>query len=167
MGQVWDAERIGPDELVEIEGPPEIHRRQAFAKPGLWAGLTTTEPGLVSGWQHHGGHDTIVYVISGHVAIEFGEGGRRAVQAGAGDFLVIPSGLVHRESTPGDEPSHSVVIRAGGPADDRGRRALVVTPQLRRRPVDCAASSIGPSRSSGCASTYGTADRSGDAWLKM
>jgi uncharacterized RmlC-like cupin family protein len=55
-----------------------------------------------------------VYVISGSVAIEFGAGGRQAVQAGAGDFLVIPSGLVHRESTPGDEPSRSVVIRAGG-----------------------------------------------------
>jgi uncharacterized RmlC-like cupin family protein len=114
MGQAQDAERIGPEELVEIEGPPEIHRRQAFAKLGLWAGLTTTEPGLVSGWHHHSGHDTIVYVISGHVAIEFGAGGRRAVQAGAGDFLVIPSGLVHRESTPEDEPSESVVIRAGG-----------------------------------------------------
>ena len=34
MGQVRDAKRIGPEELVEIEGPPEIHRRQAFAKPG-------------------------------------------------------------------------------------------------------------------------------------
>jgi hypothetical protein len=64
VSQVEDAVRIGPEELVEIEGPPEIHRRQAFAKPGLWAGLTTTEPGLVSGWHHHGGHDTIVYVIS-------------------------------------------------------------------------------------------------------
>jgi uncharacterized RmlC-like cupin family protein len=60
------------------------------------------------------GHDTIIYVLSGRLAIEFGEGGSRAVQAGAGDFLVIPSGLVHRESTPGDEPSRSVVIRAGG-----------------------------------------------------
>jgi uncharacterized RmlC-like cupin family protein len=108
------AMKIGADELVEIDGPPEIHRRQAFAKPGLWAGLTTTEPGLVSGWHHHGGHDTIVYVISGSVGIEFGGGGRRAVQASEGDFLVIPSGLVHRESTPGDEPSRSVVIRAGG-----------------------------------------------------
>ena len=68
----------------------------------------------MSGWHHHGGHDTIVYVLSGRLAIEFGEGGSRAVQAGAGDFLVIPSGLVHRESTPGDEPSRSVVIRAGG-----------------------------------------------------
>lgn len=114
MGELVEAMRIGADELVEIEGPPEIHRRQAFAKPGLWAGLTTTEPGLVSGWHHHGGHDTIVYVISGSVAIEFGEGGRQVVQGGASDFLVIPSGLVHRESTPGEEPSRSVVIRAGG-----------------------------------------------------
>jgi uncharacterized RmlC-like cupin family protein len=31
-----------------------------------------------------------------------------------GDFLVIPTGLVHRERTPGEEPSRSVVIRAGG-----------------------------------------------------
>jgi len=114
VSQVQDAVRIGPSELVEIEGPPEIHRRQAFAKPGLWAGLTTTEPGLVSGWHHHGGHDTIVYVLSGSVAIEFGEGGRQAVQAGAGDILVIPSGLVHREGTPTGDPSESVVIRAGG-----------------------------------------------------
>jgi uncharacterized RmlC-like cupin family protein len=114
MSRIQDAVRIGQNELVEIEGPPEIHRRQAFAKPGLWAGLTTTEPGLVSGWHHHGGHDTIVYVISGSVGIEFGQGGRQAVRASAGDFLVIPSGLVHRESTPGEEPSTSVVIRAGG-----------------------------------------------------
>jgi uncharacterized RmlC-like cupin family protein len=81
VGQVQDAMLIGSDELVEIEGPPEIHRRQAFARPGLWAGLTTTEPGLVSGWHHHGGHDTIVYVISASVATEFGEGGRQAIQA--------------------------------------------------------------------------------------
>jgi uncharacterized RmlC-like cupin family protein len=114
MSQARDAVRIGPTDLVEIEGPPEIRRRQALAQPGLWAGLATTEPGLVSGWHHHGGHDTIVYVLSGRLAVEFGEGGRRAVQAEAGDFLVIPSGLIHRESTPGDGPSESVVIRAGG-----------------------------------------------------
>lgn len=114
MGEQDVAVRIGADELVEIESPPEIHRRQAFAAPGLWAGLVKTEPGLVSGWHHHDGHDTIVYVLSGRLAVEFGEGGRRAVQAGAGDFLVIPSGLVHRESTPDEAPSESIVIRAGG-----------------------------------------------------
>jgi hypothetical protein len=72
VSQVHDALRIGPEELVAIDGPPEIHRREAFAKPGLWAGLTTTEPGLVSGWHHHGGHDTVVYVISGSVGSSSG-----------------------------------------------------------------------------------------------
>lgn len=114
MSDVEEAVRIGPSDLVEIDGPPEIRRRQAFAKPRLWAGTAMTQPGLVSGWHHHGGHDTIVYILSGRLAVEFGEGGRRAVQAAAGDFLVIPSGLIHRESTPDDAPSESVVIRAGG-----------------------------------------------------
>ena len=114
MSPEQDAVRIGPSELVEIEGPPEIRRRQAVAKPSLWAGISTTQPGLVSGWHHHGNNDTIVYVLSGRLAIEFGEGGRRSVRAGPGDFLLIPAQLVHRESTPPDEPSESVVIRAGG-----------------------------------------------------
>jgi uncharacterized RmlC-like cupin family protein len=78
------------------------------------AGIATTQPGLVSGWHHHGGNDTVAYVLSGRAVIEFGEGGRRAFQPTAGDFLVIPSGLVHRVSTLADEPSDSVVIRAGG-----------------------------------------------------
>ena len=108
------AMKIGPEELFEIESPPEIHRRQAFAAPGLWAGLVKTEPGLVSGWHHHDGHETIVYVLSGRLAVEFGEDGRRAVQAAAGDFVVIPNGLVHRERTPDEAPSESIVIRAGG-----------------------------------------------------
>ena len=114
MGREQEAVRIGRGELVEIESPPEIRRQQAFAKPGLWVGIATTQPGLVSGWHHHGGHDTIVYVLSGRLAIEFGEGGRQAVQVAAGDFLVIPSGLVHREGTPTGDASESVVIRAGG-----------------------------------------------------
>jgi uncharacterized RmlC-like cupin family protein len=70
--------------------------------------------GVTSGWHHHGEADTIVYVLSGTVVIEFGEDGTDAVDASEGEFLVIPSGLVHRESTPLDGPSKSVVIRTGG-----------------------------------------------------
>lgn len=128
MGQVRDATRIGPDALVEIEGPPEIHRRQAFAKPGLWAGITTTEPGLVSGWHHHGGHDTIVYVISGHLAIEFGEGlspGR------PGSRRRLPRDP-QRSRPPGEHPRRSAIRkrrdprRRRRPTEDRGRGAVVV-----------------------------------------
>lgn len=106
------AVRIRTDELVSIESPPEIHRRQAFAATGLWAGLATTEPGLASGWHHHDGHDTIIYGLSGRLIVEFGDDER--VEAGAGDFLLIPSGLVHREITPGEAPAEFVVVRAGG-----------------------------------------------------
>lgn len=111
MGERLAATRIGPDELADTDSQPGIKREEAFAKPGLWAGRSTTEPGVTSGWHHHGEADTVVYVLSGTVVIEFGDD---TVKASAGEFLVIPSGLVHRESTPSDGPSRSVVIRAGG-----------------------------------------------------
>jgi uncharacterized RmlC-like cupin family protein len=114
VGELDVAMKIGADELVPIESPPEIHRRQAFAAPGLWAGLASTEPGLASGWHHHDGHDTIIYGLSGRLIVEFGSGGGQTIEAAAGDFLVIPSGLVHREITPPGAPAEFVVVRSGG-----------------------------------------------------
>lgn len=114
MGDRMVATKIGPGELADTDSQPGILREEAFARPGLWAGRSTTEPGVTSGWHHHGEADTIVYVLSGTVVIEFGDEGSNAVEASEGEFLVIPSGLVHRESTPSDGPSRSVVIRAGG-----------------------------------------------------
>jgi uncharacterized RmlC-like cupin family protein len=81
--------RIGSGELLEIEGPNEIRRLPAFAKSGLWAGIATTQPGLTSGWHHHGGNDTSSTSCRGTYR-SGRSGGRRAVNAGPGDFLVIP-----------------------------------------------------------------------------
>ena len=111
MGERPVATKIGPGELAETDSAPGIKREEAFAKPGLWAGRSTTEPGVTSGWHHHGEADTIVYVLSGTVVIEYGA---ERVDASEGEFLLIPSWLVHRESTPADGPSRSVVIRTGG-----------------------------------------------------
>jgi uncharacterized RmlC-like cupin family protein len=114
MGEQPVATKIGPEELADTDSQPGIRREEAFAKPGLWAGRSTTEPGVTSGWHHHGDADTVVYVLSGTVVIEFGAAGADVVKASEGEFLVIPSGLVHRESTPSEGPSRSVVIRTGG-----------------------------------------------------
>ena len=95
---------VTPAERTAGPSTPGMDRQQAFASETMWSGYVRTEAGMVSGWHHHGDHDTIVYVLSGRLAIEFGEGGRRAVQVTAGDFLVIPSGLVHREGTPTGDP---------------------------------------------------------------
>jgi hypothetical protein len=64
-------------------------REQAIDVHGLWSGLVRNDPGAASGWQHHGDHDTSVYVVAGTVRIEFGPGGAQAVDAGRGDFLHI------------------------------------------------------------------------------
>jgi uncharacterized RmlC-like cupin family protein len=104
---------VSAAELDEIAGPPEIRRREAFAGPGLWAGLATTTPGATSGWHHHDGNDTVVVVLRGRLRIEFADG-RPQLDAEPGAFLFIPKGLVHREVTTADGPGEAVVVRFGG-----------------------------------------------------
>ena len=67
----------------------------------------------MSGWHHHGDHETSIYLVAGAMTIEFGPGGRESVELAPGDFCYVPPGKVHRESNPGTEESHAVVVRAG------------------------------------------------------
>jgi uncharacterized RmlC-like cupin family protein len=88
-------------------------RQQAIATDRMWSGLVTTEPGMLSGWHHHGDHETTVYVLSGTIRFESGAGGRDVLDAEAGDFVYVPRRAIHRESDPGDEGSRAVVVRCG------------------------------------------------------
>ena len=104
---------VRPDELAPADPTPGMTRRQAFEAPGLWAGVVDTEPGVASGWHHHGDHESSLYVVEGAMRLEFGPGGRSAVDAGPGDFVRVPAGVVHRESNPGAVASRAVIARAG------------------------------------------------------
>jgi uncharacterized RmlC-like cupin family protein len=105
---------VGPADLQDADPTPGMHRQQAFAVPGLWAGVVRTDPGATSGWHHHGEHETSLYVVRGRIRLEFGPGGREVVEAGPGDFLHVPAGTVHRESNPSDtDASLAVIARAG------------------------------------------------------
>jgi uncharacterized RmlC-like cupin family protein len=95
------------------EPTPGMVREQAIATAGLWAGVAHTEAGMVSGWHHHGTHETSIYVAAGRLRMESGAGGGSVIEAGAGDFLYVPPGAVHREGNPGAEASLLVVVRAG------------------------------------------------------
>jgi uncharacterized RmlC-like cupin family protein len=88
-------------------------REEALATGGMWSGTARTEPGMVSGWHHHGEYETTIYVLSGALRLEFGPGGADAVQAGPGDFVHVPAGVVHREGNPSGEPADLVLVRAG------------------------------------------------------
>jgi uncharacterized RmlC-like cupin family protein len=113
MSEADEITCVHPAERRIADPTPGKVREQAIAIDGLWSGFVRTEPGVVSGWHHHGDHDTTVYVIEGTVRIEFGPGGGHAVDAGPGDFIHIPKHVVHREVNAGATPSQEVITRAG------------------------------------------------------
>lgn len=92
---------------------PGMVREEAFSASGIWAGFVTTYPHMVSGWHHHGDHDTVVYVVTGRLRLESGPGGADVIEAGPGDFVFIPRQLVHREANPSDVRSELIGMRLG------------------------------------------------------
>jgi uncharacterized RmlC-like cupin family protein len=104
---------IRPADRVEGDHTPGMVREQAVVTGDMWAGLVRTEPHMVSGWHHHGDHETAIYVISGLLRMESGPGGESVIEARPGDFLNVAKEAIHRESNPGDTESQIVVVRAG------------------------------------------------------
>src|SRR3954463_5833259 len=101
------------DALSPADPTPGMSRQVALHTESMWSGTVDTEAGAVSGRQHHGDHDTTLYVVSGRIRLESGPGGEVVVEAGPGDFLRVPAGAVHRESNPSDQPARAVIVRWG------------------------------------------------------
>ena len=66
---------VRPADLVDADPTVGMRRRLAFAVEGLWVGLVHTDAGAVSGWHHHGEHDTGIYLLAGGMRLDFGAGG--------------------------------------------------------------------------------------------
>jgi uncharacterized RmlC-like cupin family protein len=115
-------EPVTPRRIVASErvpGPPTagLSREEAVSTEKMWAGYAKTDPGMVSGWHHHGEYESAIYVLWGVLRMEFGSDGTETFDAGPGDFVFVPAGAIHRESNPSDEPTDIVVVRAGsGPS---------------------------------------------------
>ncbi len=95
---------------VDPNPTPGMTRGHAIAVDGLTSGTVSVGPGVMSGWHHHGTHETSIHVINGSLRMEFAGG---AFEAKEGDFIHVPAGAVHRESNPGSEPNLAVFSRAG------------------------------------------------------
>jgi len=102
-----------PSDLTGADPTAGMSRERAFETDLLWAGRVTTAPGAVSGWHHHERNTSSLYVVQGVLRLEFA-GVAGHLDAGAGDFVQVPSWTVHRESNPTDAPSIAVIARAGG-----------------------------------------------------
>ena len=92
-----DRPRLTKKDALEADPNPTsgMTRRHAITADGLTSGTVATEPGMVSGWHHHGTHETSIYILRGTLHMEFAGG---AFDAHEGDFIHMPAGAVHRES---------------------------------------------------------------------
>ena len=104
---------VAPGDRTAGPSTPGMERQQAVATDNMWSGLVRTEAGMVSGWHHHGEYETVIYVLTGLLRMEFGPGGSNALEARPGDFVFVPNGVVHRESNLSAEPGDLIVVRAG------------------------------------------------------
>ncbi len=93
--QVEQPRVIRPDQRTVAVGPatPGIVREEAYAGDDRWVGIVRTEPGVWSGWHHHGETDTYFYVLRGAIELEFGPGGRERLRVEAGDYAHVPRGV--------------------------------------------------------------------------
>ncbi len=113
MGQQDQIRVVTPDDRTAGPPTPGMDRQQAFASDGMWAGFVRTGSGMMSGWHHHGDYESVIYVLTGSLKMEFGPSGSNVVEAHPGDFLCVPKGAVHRESNPSAAPADLIVVRAG------------------------------------------------------
>lgn len=90
-----------------------ISRRPAIDEATLWAGLSTVPGGASTGWHHHGSNTTVFYMLAGSLTVEHGDEYIETATAEAGDFVVVPAGVVHREIVSSDQPVEAVVMRYG------------------------------------------------------
>ncbi len=60
------------DELRPADPTPGMTRHVALQTEVMWSGAVDTEAGAVTGWHHHGDHDTTLYIVSGRMRIQPG-----------------------------------------------------------------------------------------------
>jgi uncharacterized RmlC-like cupin family protein len=116
---------VTPGERTPGPATPGMERQQAVATEGMWSGVVRTDPGMVSGWHHHGDHETVIYVLTGSLRMEFGPGGAETVEAAPGDFLHVPRGASTGRPTPRPSRPTSSWSAPGGaspPSTWRARR---------------------------------------------
>jgi len=86
--------------------------KQVAGSLGLWAGITVVAPNVASGIHHHGETETVIYVVSGHAKMRWGDKMQYEADVEPGDFIYVPPFAPHQEINPSpDTPSQWVIVR--------------------------------------------------------
>ncbi len=81
---------------------------------GVWMGQFTNEPGFRSGAHHHGDVESAIYVLSGRLRMRWGDRLQHEAEAATGDFIFVPSRLVHQEINASDSEGVVAILARGG-----------------------------------------------------
>jgi uncharacterized RmlC-like cupin family protein len=81
---------------------------------GIWMGHVTTDAGYRSAAHHHGEVESAIYVVSGRIRMRWGERLEHGDEAGPGDFLFVPAGLIHQEINASDSEAAVMIVARGG-----------------------------------------------------
>ena len=102
-------------EMTDGPNTPGQPRKTAFETEGLWAGVTTViAKDTTSQWHHHADHDSVMYVLSGGIRVDWGEQGEKSFEMGPGDFAFFKRGVIHCAQVIGDcETCSFVAVRVG------------------------------------------------------
>lgn len=106
---IREADRV----VAASDATSGMTREVAFSGDDAWVGFVTAAAHRPSGWHHHGGYETYFYVKSGGIRMEFGPGGSDSIEAGPGDFVHVPHGVIHREVNHTDDEATLVLVRVG------------------------------------------------------
>ena len=107
-----DRVRVEKPQTTDAE-QGSIVRSPAIDEPSLWAGLSRIPADSSTGWHHHGTNTTVFYMLAGSITVEHGDGHVETATADAGDFVVVPAGVVHRELVSAGQDVEAVVMRFG------------------------------------------------------
>ena len=79
----------------------------------LWAGTVTIQPSAKTGAHHHGGLESVIYVLKGKARMRWGERLEFLAEAGPGDFIYVPPYVPHQEINAANEVLECVLLRSG------------------------------------------------------
>lgn len=100
-----------------VVGPitPGQNRRKAIQAGNLWVGeCHVTAKEAPSQWHHHAEYDSVMYMLSGRIRVDYGKNGEKSFEIGKGDYAYFPRRAIHRcQILEGGDDVHYVFVRQG------------------------------------------------------
>jgi uncharacterized RmlC-like cupin family protein len=106
---------VTSDTLTEGPITPGQNRRKAITADGLWVGdCHVTALDAPSQWHHHAEYDSVMYMLSERIRVDWGDRGEKSFEIGKGDYPYFPRRAIHRcQILEGGDDVHYVFVRVG------------------------------------------------------